>query len=458
MRARALSLAALVGMGRKTITNLLVTAGLQFQDCSAAYRLFSRDRFDPDAVFAPIAQQVHQQLPAGAPFVVALDDTHARKSGKKVHGTAYRRDPLGPKFHTNLIWAQRFLQLAVALPLGTGPVGARTIPIDFQHAPTPRKPKKQAPPPEWQAYETERKKANLCLLATRRIQHLRDRLDGFTEGAQRRLWIQGDGGYTNETILKHLPPRTLYTGRLREDARLYHLPMPDTQAPKGRKRVYGDPAPAPEHVRQDETIPWQSVFVWAAGKHHVMRVKTLAPLRSPMAGEQHLLRLIVIEPLGYRLRKNSKILYRKPAYLICTDLTVSLQEIVQTYVWRWEIEVNHRDEKTLLGLGQAQVRGALATARVPALLVASYALALLAAHHVIQTPGNHQTLPKPSWQKKGNPNRPSFQHIIHGLRAELWAHALGVDPCSGFVTQHPRGTNATKFKPRVADAVLYACN
>jgi len=457
MRARALSVAALVGMGRKTVTNLLVTAGLQFEDCSAAYRLFSKERFDPDRVFAHIAEQVHQQLPADAPFVVAIDDTHAPKTGRKVHGTAYRRDPLGPKFHTNFIWAQRFLQLAVALPQGPGALRARTIPIDFQHAPTPRKPKKNAAPQEWKTYGVQRKKANLCLLAARRIQHLRDLLDKFVDGAQRLLWLQGDGGYTNETILKQLPPRTIYTGRVREDASLYHLPRPEDQQGKGRNRVYGAAAPTPEQVRKDQNIPWQHVLVFAAGKLHAMRVKTLAPLRSKIAGQQ-LLRLIVIEPLGYRLRKNSKILYRKPAYLICTDTSRSLQEIVQAYVWRWEIEVNHRDEKNILGLGQAQVRGPAACARVPAFLVASYAMALLAAHHVIQNQGAGQALPKPSWQRQRKQSRPSLQQIIQCMRAELWAHALGVDDFTRFETEHQRGTNATKFKPQVADAVLYACN
>jgi len=126
MRAKALSTAALIGMGRKTITNLLVTAGWQFQDCSAPYRLFSRERFDSEAVFSRIAQHVHRQLLADAPFVVARDDTHLRKTGRNVYGAAHLRDPLGPKFRTNLIWAQRFLQLAVASPLGTEPSCART--------------------------------------------------------------------------------------------------------------------------------------------------------------------------------------------------------------------------------------------------------------------------------------------------------------------------------------------
>ncbi len=458
MRAGHLAAAALVGMGRKTITNMLVTSGQQFQDCSSAYRLFSKDRFDPDALFAPIAQHVHQQLPTGAPFVAAIDDTLLGKSGRKIAGASFRRDPLGPKFRVNLRWAQRFLQVAVALPVGPESGAVRTIPIDFYHAPTPRKPKKSAPPEQWQAYETERREANLCELAVQRIHHLRKVLDSFPEGTNRLLWLQGDGGYTNETILKQLPPRTVYTGRIRQDACLYYLPESADAAPKGRKRVYGALAPTPEQVRQDDTIPWQSISVWAAGRFHTTRVKTLAPLRSRMAGQHHNLRLVVIEPLGFRLRKNSKILYRKPAYLICTELSVSCQELVQAYVWRWEIEVNHRDEKTILGVGQAQVRHPSAAARVPAFLVACYAMALLAAQHVTRTNPNHEALPLPVWQKKGTPHRPSFQHIVQSIRAELWAPALGIQHLSDFATRHTQVANAQKYKPNVADAVLYACN
>ena len=458
MRAGRLANAALVGMGRKTITNLLVTSGQQFQDFSAAYRLFSKERFDPDALFAPIAQEVHQQLPAEAPFIAAIDDTLLSKSGKKIAGAAYRRDPLGPKFRVNLRWAQRFLQVAVALPAGPEPGAARTIPVDFRHAPTPRKPKKNAPPEQWQDYETERKQTNLSALAVQRIHHLRKRLDSFAEGTKRTLWLQGDGGYTNATILKQLPDRTIYTGRIRQDACLYYLPQSGDAAPKGRKRVYGALAPTPEQVRQDDTIPWQSIRVWAAGRYHATRIKTLSPLRSRMAGQHHKLRLIVIEPLGYRLRKNSKILYHKPAYLICTEPSLACQDIVQAYVWRWEIEVNHRDEKTILGVGQAQVRHPEAAARVPAFLAACYAMALLAAQQVARTHPNHEALPLPVWQKKGNAQRPSFQHIVQNIRAEWWAPALGIPHFSGFAAQHAQAANARKGIPNIADAVLYACS
>jgi len=49
--------------------------------------------------------------------------------------------------------------VAAALPVGPEWGAARTIPLVFHHAPTPRQPKKNTPPEQWQTYETERKKA-----------------------------------------------------------------------------------------------------------------------------------------------------------------------------------------------------------------------------------------------------------------------------------------------------------
>ena len=85
-------------------------------------------------------------------------------------------------------------------------------------------------------------------------------------------------------------------------------------------------------------------------------------------------------------------------------------------------------------------------------------MALLAAHQVIHNQGAGQGLPKPSWQRRQKQTRPSFQQIIQCMRVELWAHDLGVDDFHRFETKHQSGTNATKFRTNVADAVLYACN
>ncbi len=51
-KARDLAVANLLCMGRRTVANLLCAAGLQFQDWSAHYRIFSGEkRFDQDRLF-----------------------------------------------------------------------------------------------------------------------------------------------------------------------------------------------------------------------------------------------------------------------------------------------------------------------------------------------------------------------------------------------------------------------
>ena len=70
---------------------------------------------------------------------------------------------------------------------------------------------------------------------------------------------------------------------------------------------------------------------------------------------------------------------REPAFLICTDPNLPLEKVLQYYLWRWDIEVNFRDEKTILGVGQAQVRTQASNQNAPALAVAAYAILLLAS-------------------------------------------------------------------------------
>ena len=139
-RAERLGLSQLACLGRHTLTDLVCVSGRQFVDWSADYRLFSRDVWDPHEVFVPITQGVVDLVPAGAPIVTAMDDTHVKKTGTHTPGVAYRRDPLSPAFHTNFIRAQRSLQMSVLLP-HTEPAGsARAIPIAFEHSPPVHKP------------------------------------------------------------------------------------------------------------------------------------------------------------------------------------------------------------------------------------------------------------------------------------------------------------------------------
>ncbi len=411
--------ACLVALGRHTITNHIATAGGQFCDWSPDYRLFGCDRFRSELWFDTVLNELLGEKKPDEPVVVAMDDTRLKKTGRKIPGAKYVRDPLGPPFHINFIRAQRVLQISMAAPNGDG--SARMIPIDFVHAPSPDKPHPKATQQQRLDYEQKKKESALPRQGVRRLTRLRQRLAAMGEGKKTIVGCV-DGSFTNGKMLKQLPENTVVIGRIRSDAMLYYLP--EQQPVRGRKRIYGPQAPTPEQLRKDDSVAWSPVTAFAAGKKHDFKIKTLAPLRWRATSDRLEVRVFVIAPLGYRLSKNHKILYRDPAYLICTDPDMSLQDILQYYLWRWGIEVNFRDEKTILGTGQAQVRNARSVQEAPALNVVAYALLHVAARQCL-TDLNKQCeiLPSPKW-RRSKPPQLTTQRLITLLRTEAWGNAF----------------------------------
>jgi len=429
-KARELAYGALTCMGKHTITGMLTASGQQFMDWSSAYRIFSQQRVDISKLFDVARSSLLQEL-APHQFIIAhMDDTLLKKTGRHIPGTAWRRDPLGPPFHTNFIWGQRFLQISMALPDQDGCTQSRAIPIDFHHCPTAKKPGKSANEQQWKQYREQQKITKLSRQGSLRIKQLRSKLD--QQGVyEKQLIISVDGSYTNTTVLKALPDRVALIGRIRKDTKLYALP--DKQTILGRKRVYGKRLPTPEQIRKSDQYPWLKVNAWAAGKKHQFNVKVIKNTRWRSAGGKHNLQLIVIRPLGYRLTKKSKVLYRKPAYLICTDPKLNIEKLLQSYLWRWEIEVNFREEKSLLGCGQAQVRNPESAVRVPAFIAAMYALLHIANYKSLKT-SKQKTLPRPKWYLKQKEKRYTSGDLINNLRAQIWSKAIGLN-FSSFVHQ-----------------------
>lgn len=418
LRARRLGLSQLACLERHTITGLLCTSGRQFVDWSADYRVFSKSSWQINHLFRPVIQGALHLLPETRHIVVALDDTLLRKSGRKTPGATYRRDPLSPPFQTNLILAQRFVQFSILVPQQPGaPAAARGVPIRFEHVPSVKKPGKKAPKDAWADYQEAVKQRNLNTVTCGIVRELREELDFVHRTPDARLVLVVDGSYTNKTVIRGLPRQTTLIGRIRQDAKLY-FPHPCSS------KRYGLGAPTPDALRQDERYPWETVEAYAAGKTHAFRVKALDPVYWRKAGTSCPLRLVVIAAVGYRLCQRGRLLYRQPAYLICTDCALPLAYVLQYYLWRWDIEVNHRDEKQIIGVGQAQVRSASSVDRQPAFAAASYSMLLLAAMSTYDTEGLEYLLPLPKWQRHAADRRLSTQRLVQLLRQEVWGHAL----------------------------------
>jgi len=419
-RGRRHLFSQLVCFGRHTITGLLRNQDRTQQDWSADYRLYSKDRLEEDKLFGQVRAEIEQRAGVDGPLIVAMDDSFLRKTGRKIYGSRLQRDPLSPPFHVNLARGLRVLQISAAVRQGSQGA-ARMIPVDFLHAALPAKPRKDAGPERQAAYQAERARKNINRVGRERLAHLRAQMDQSGSGA-RPLLVTIDGRFTNGTVLRAIPARTTLIGRVRKDAALFYAP--EQQGARGRKRKYGRRAPTPQELLLDAGQPSQTVPAYAAGRRYDFKIKTLGPVYSKMDKGARALRLLVIEPVPYRRSKASKLERREPAYLLCTDLELPLEQILQTYLWRWDIEVNFRDEKTILGVGQAQVRSEASNQNAPALAVAAYALLLLASIKTYGAEGKPDTFQSPLWYRRKPAHRATTLELINQLRYELWASAL----------------------------------
>jgi hypothetical protein len=190
------------------------------------------------------------------------------------------------------------------------------------------------------------------------------------------------------------------------------------RAPGKGPRFYGTTKFTPAEVRRrDARARWQKAELFHGGCYRQVRYKELTKVYWQGGARKREVRLLMVAPVGYRTSKNGRNYYRQPAYLLTTDLTTSAVELLQAYFDRWGIEVNHRDEKEILGVGQAQVWNEHSVSKVPALLVAMYSWLLLAG---LQCYGPTRTLdyePLPIWRRGAK--RPSCLDLVTLLRKQV---------------------------------------
>jgi hypothetical protein len=412
-RAVRQALGSLVCLGRRCLSRIIWTWGGQNRSWSAEYFLHARCQWQPQHLFAPILRRALDYCP-GRLVGVAVDDTRLSKTGLCISQAFYQRDPLSPPFHVNLRLGLRFLQASLLVPLHRfAKVGTRALPIRFEEVSRVKKPGRKAAPEEWQAYKLAVKQQNLSQRFVNTLSQLRQALD-VAGGENKILVVAGDGSFCNRTCLRARRDRTELLVRARKDAVLcFH-------APPGSRRFYDTHKFTPEQVRQEESRAWKTTKIFYGGKRRKVRYKEVTLLYWQGGAGQIPLRLIVVAPTPYRKRKSSKLYYRQPAYLLTTDLKSSAKQLLQIYFDRWQIEVNHRDEKDTLGVGQAQLWNVTSVPKQPVLSVAAYSALLLASLQAFGAERGAAYAALPKWRR--NAHRPSCLDLVTLLRKEMVEH------------------------------------
>lgn len=405
----------LCGMGTTTITRVIRFHNEDQRDWTAMYKFFSESPWKEQELFDHVVPQLMEKGYVSGKYIrMAWDDTGVPRSGRKVRSAGWMRDPMGPAFHVNLVWGQRYLQGSVLVPLyeHDGESSPRSIPTRFVEAPAVKKPGKGASEEKLAEYKEAKKRHRLSLVGLEQFKEIREQFD--QQGMEDKVIIHAtDASYMNRTTLAEELDRAVLLGRTRKDACLCY------PAAEGGRRVYAKEKFSPEAVAKDESIPWRKTTIFHGGKYREIDYKEVTGVLWQRAGKRRPLRLLVIRPVPYRKTKTGRKYYRERAYLLCTDETIPAEELLQTYFDRWQIEYNHRDEKNVLGVGQAQVWAEESVRRVPTFIVACYSWMLVTALEQYG-PRREEAVyePLPLWRRKTR--RPSCRDMIDVLRREIF--------------------------------------
>lgn len=414
-RAQEHAIASLCSFGRRTITNFAIFLGRDNKVPTADYKLYTECKWNVESLFNPILKLSLDFINKSYDeryIAFAADDTKLHKTGKKIPHTSWQRDPMSPPFHTNFIWGLRFLQFSVLMPMYKDDnIPCRSIPIRFIEAPSLKKPGKKSTDEERQEYKQLKKKHNLSTLFVNELKSLRATLD-LLGAINKILLMTVDGSYCNSTCMSIDIPSTHLIARCRKDAKLCK-PYEGS-----KRRSYDDKKFTPESIRKDESIPWQEGSFYYGGDWRTMRYKEVNRVLWQRGTKKKLLRLLVLAPLPYVRggRRN----YRDPAYLLTTDLEAPVNLLIQSYLDHWQIEYNHRDEKSIIGVGEAQVRNERSVGKQPGLHVAAYAALLLASILTYGDKHSEEFGETPGWRRK--PRRNTCRALVGQLRGSILDH------------------------------------
>ena len=287
-------------------------------------------------------------------------------------------------------------------------VPCRAVPIRFIDAPPVKKPGKKASEKEREEYVQAKMTHNLSTIFVNHAKKLREYLNSLGQASLRIIFVC-DGSFCNTICMRMSIIGTDILARCKKNAALCFAANGE-----GRK-LYSSKKFTPEDIRQDETIPYGSGEFFYGGQYRKIKYKEVMNVLWQRVTKLLQLRLIVIAPIPYEHggRKN----YREPGYLLTTDLITSVEELIQIYLDRLQIEYNFRDEKSVVGVGEAQVRNEKSVSKEPAFTVAVYSALLVASINSYGDGYNKIRDLLSKWRKE--PKRPSCRMLMKELYNEL---------------------------------------
>ena len=368
---------------RRVVTRMIEAAdAVGAKHHSAFHRVFSAARWSLDELGLAIFTRIEPWL-SDDPVLLSLDDTLARKRGRKVFGVGMHHDPLLSSRKTAVMnWGHNWVVLGVIVSFPFRPGHYVSLPILFR------------------LYVNQKTATQKRLRHRTRPELAVEMLDVLCKRHEnRRFHAIGDSAYGGQSVLAHLPANCDLTSRLVLNARLYAAPPVRKPGTHGRPRKRGQPLPTPRKMLEPRT---RRLTLDLYGRRDRSRVAD--QVARVYAVPQRPLRIVAVEPLSGGRRMQA-------FYSTCHEATA--EQVLIGYARRWSIEVTFHDAKGHLGFEQPQgwTRKAVERTAPTAMLLYSLIVLWFAAEG-----HRHYRAPNRPWYR--SKSGASFADMLSTLRCE----------------------------------------
>jgi len=395
-QAKTLLIGAILSPAERTVTAALRVMGLSGEKHFQNYhRVLNRAIWSSLEASHILFGLLISFFANSGPIIMGLDDTIERRRGAKIKAKGIYRDPVRSS-HSHFVKASglRWLSLMLLTPI---PWAKRVWALPFLTV---------LAPSERYYKDKIRKHKKLTEWAYQMVLQVRRWLP------KRLLVVVADSSFAVIDLLwqlRQLKNPICMIARFRLDAALYE---PNKPAPRkmGRPRKKGKRLPTLEEIAEDKLTRWKRLTVqeWYGEKKRDIEItsKTAVWFHS---GKPPL-------PIRWVIVRDPKKIFKTQA-LLCTDINLSAEQIIEWFVRRWQVEVTFHEVRTHLGVETQRQWADLSILRItPALLGLFSIVTLLANLHA-----RKQKLPvqQAAWYIK---KLPTFSDALRIVKQTLFSH------------------------------------
>lgn len=412
-KAQVLVYGGILAPGKRTVSATLRVLGLEHTSNFGKYhRVLNQASWSPLQLSRILLGLLLAAfVPTGARIVILVDETLERRAGKKIVYKGWFRDAVrstAGKVVTTLGIRWLCLCLLVSVPWSQRPWALPFLAVPVLSEKTCKKRKKRhVTGVKWTAF----------LLG--RIRAWYPDLD---------IVLVGDGGFAAIALVAACQSLQIkLISRLRLDAKLFDFAGPQPASKRGPKPKKGDRQPNLAARLADAKTEWQKTLIcWYGGEEKEVEYVSEVCLwytegQDPVPVRWVLVRYEETHP------RTGKVMQKAGAFFCSdtTDLTLAVEQILNWYVVRWNIEVTFEEVRAHLGLETQRQWSVRAIERTTPCLLGMLSLVVLMGKvlHPEELP-----LARCGWYHK---EEATFSDVLGAVRGHLWRAMNYTESASG---------------------------